>query len=239
MGNLFNNPRFIVPFAIFAALFLLYRVVPDPFEAVLTSFSKQPAATPPTSQVKAPVEVSEPLAVEYMGALLRERWLPERWRQFANLQRDPFVASYIEPEEPEMPIFVLQDEAPPPPMPEDLATYIVENIGLDADGFFVRFGQLRIREGEKLGSELVQQIAVPEMRLGVDSLDLVTQHLSGLQIDATAPEADPPSVFIDGNLFREGDLVLRSPVLAVGEVRSDRVSLLDRGGRIWWLYMQE
>ena len=155
----------------------------------------------------------------------------------AKLQRDPFVAGYVEPEELEILELAVVDE-PPPPLPEDLATYIVENIGLDGEGFFVRFGSQRIREGEKLGSEVVRQIAVPDMT-GVGALDALSERLPWMQLDATAPEANPPSVVIDGNLFLEGDLVLRRPVLAVGQVLDNKVKLLDGEGRSWWLQMDE
>ena len=239
MRNLFNNPKVIIPLALFAALFLSYRITPKAFDSFLNvlPFRSVPAALSNESNISSR-EVPEPRAVEYMGALLRERWLPERWRQFAKLQRDPFVAGYIEPEEPGIPEEVENIEEAPPPLPEDIATYIVENIGLDSAGFFVRFGNQRIRQGEKLGSEVVHQIAVPNM-MGDATLDAVTERLSWMRLDATAPEADPPSVVIDGNLFLEGDLVQRRPVLAVGQVMDNKVFLLDAEGRNWPLQMQE
>lgn len=237
MRSILNNPRVILPLALVAALFLAYRLSPGGFRSILDEFIPDRFAELPTPvRANSNVKLEEPRAVEYMGGLLRERWLPERWRQFANLQRDPFVASYIEPEEPSVPERASED--PPPPLPEDLATYIVENIGLDDEGFFVRFGSKRIREGEMLGSEVVHQITVPGAGGGN-----VQASLKGLvpemQLVATAPGADPPSAVIDGRLFLEGDLVLRRPVLALDKVSDEKVSLLDREGRRWWLDLQE
>lgn len=238
MGSIFNNPRLIIPLALFAAVFFGYRTAPDVFDSLLEYLPSRSASAQSNLDVASPkADLTEPRAVEYMGALLRERWLPERWRQFAKLQRDPFVAGYVEPEELEILELAVVEE-PPPPLPEDLATYIVENIGLDGEGFFVRFGSQRIREGEKLGSEVVRQIAVPDMT-GVGALDALSERLPWMQLDATAPEANPPSVVIDGNLFLEGDLVLRRPVLAVGQVLDNKVKLLDGEGRSWWLQMDE
>lgn len=239
MGSIFNNPRVIVPLALFAAIFLGYRIAPDAYKSLMDFLPVRSTPSGFSSDLSAPSsELPEPRAVEYMGALLRERWLPERWRQFAKLQRDPFVAGYIEPEELEIFEEVAEVEIPPPPLPEDLATYIVENIGLDSEGFFVRFGSQRIRKGEKLGSEVVRQIAVPNI-MGDAALDALTERLSWMRLDATAPEADPPSVVIDGKLFLEGDLVLRRPVLAVGQVLDNKVMLLDVEGRDWSLRMEE
>lgn len=239
MRSTFNDPRVILPLALVAALFLAYRIAPGSFQSLL-DFLPARSAAPAVSLGAgfASAEQAEPRAVEYMGCLLRERWLPERWRQFANLQRDPFVAGYIEPEQPELPEQVEEEEGPPLPLPEDLATYIVENIGLDEQGFFVRFGRKRIREGEMLGSEVVHQITVPGTG-GDDLLASLTRLVPGMKLDATAPGADPPSAVIDGRLYLEGELVSRRPVLAVDQVSGDKVSLLDREGRKWWLHLQE
>ncbi|MGC6455510.1 MAG: hypothetical protein ACON39_00910 [Coraliomargaritaceae bacterium] len=238
MGSIFNNPRVIIPLALFSVVFLVYRTVPEAFDSLLNFLPTRSSLVQSESLLDPSTkDLAEPRAVEYMGALLRERWLPERWRQFAKLQRDPFVAGYVEPEEPEIPVIVA-DEEPPPPLPEDLATYIVENIGLDSEGYFVRFGSQRIREGEKLGSEVVRQIVVPDMT-GAVALDALSELLPWMQLDATAPEANPPSVVIDGQLFLEGDLVLRRPVLAVGQVMDNKVRLLDGEGRYWLLEMDE
>ena len=109
---------------------------------------------------------------------------------------------------------------------------------MDEQGFFVRFGRKRIREGEMLGSEVVHQITVPGTG-GDDLLASLTRLVPGMKLDATAPGADPPSAVIDGRLYLEGELVSRRPVLAVDQVSGDKVSLLDREGRKWWLHLQE
>lgn len=238
MRSILNNPRVILPLALGAVLFLAYRLAPEDFLSILEGVLPARSSVPVASvSANIDMDTDEPRVVQYMGSLLRERWLPERWRQFAKLQRDPFVAGYVEPEIPEIPEQA-EEDVPPPPLPEDLATYIVENIGLDADGFFVRFGSKRIREGEMLGSEVVHQITVPDMA-GDNVLATLAQMVPGMQLDATAPGADPPSAVIDGRLFVEGDLVSRRPVLALDRISEDRVSLLDREGRTWWLELEE
>ena len=119
----------------------------------------------------------------------------------------------------------------PTPVAEDLASYIVENLGLDADGFFVRFGSRRIRAGEMLGSQMISQISVPGPR--EVAAETIQRVVSQLQLEATSTESSPRSAQISGSYYLEGDLVSRAPILALYRVFSQQVEVIDREGRIW------
>jgi len=237
MRRLFNNPKIVLPLALVSGCIIAYRVAPGAFQSVINFMPDMQRENTVAYKKEVDQHNSGSEAIEYMGALLRERWLPNRWRQFARIQGDPFVADYIEPEQPDLPEIIFEEE-PLPPLPEDIATYIVENIGLDDEGFFVRFGRQRIREGGMLGSEVVHQISVPGLN-GDALTDALDRLVPALKLDATAPDAEPPSAVINGNYLIEGDLVSRRPVLAIGQVAPDKVMLLDREGRNWWLYLDE
>ena len=232
MRKLLNNPRVVLPMAILALLWVLvsYGMI-TPLE--LDLFNSRGSSTKQFSITRKNPEVS--VSDRAVESLIKEQWLPRSWQRYSVIQHEPFVADYIFEEVAELePINVVgvePENIPVPKTAEELATYIVENLGLDEDGFFVRFGSHRIRVGEMLGSQMISQISVPGPReVAADSIQFYT---SQLRLEATSTESSPKSAQISESYYLEGDLVSRSPVLALYRVFTGNVELIDREGRIW------
>ena len=232
MRKLLNNPRVVLPLAIVASLWVLvsYGVI-TPLQ--LDLFNSQGSRTKQFSISRKNPEVS--VSDRAVESLIKEQWLPRSWQRYSVIQHEPFVADYIFEEVAELePINVVgvePENIPVPKTAEELATYIVENLGLDEDGFFVRFGSRRIRVGEMLGSQMISQISVPGPReVPADSIQFYT---SQLRLEATSTESSPKSAQISESYYLEGDLVSKSPVLALHRVFTGNVELIDREGRIW------
>ena len=232
MRKLLNNPRVVLPMAILALLWVLvsYGMI-TPLE--LDLFNSRGSSTKQFSITRKNPEVS--VSDRAVESLIKEQWLPRSWQRYSVIQHEPFVADYIFEEVAELePINVVgvePENIPVPKTSEELATYIVENLGLDEDGFFVRFGSRRIRVGEMLGSQMISQISVPGPReVAADSIQFYT---SQLRLEATSTESSPKSAQISESYYLEGDLVSRSPVLALYRVFTGNVELIDREGRIW------
>jgi hypothetical protein len=218
--------------AILALLWVLvsYGMI-TPLE--LDLFNSRGSSTKQFSITRKNPEVS--VSDRAVESLIKEQWLPRSWQRYSVIQHEPFVADYIFEEVAELePINVVgvePENIPVPKTAEELATYIVENLGLDEDGFFVRFGSRRIRVGEMLGSQMISQISVPGPReVAADSIQFYT---SQLRLEATSTESSPKSAQISESYYLEGDLVSRSPVLALYRVFTGNVELIDREGRIW------
>lgn len=232
MRKLLNNPRVVLPMAILALLWVLvsYGVI-TPLE--LDLFNSQGSSTKQFSITRKNPEVS--VSDRAVESLIKEQWLPRSWQRYSVIQHEPFVADYIFEEvaelEPINAVGVEPENIPVPKTAEELATYIVENLGLDEEGFFVRFGSRRIRVGEMLGSQMISQISVPGPReVAADSIQFYT---SQLRLEATSTESSPKSAQISESYYLEGDLVSKSPVLALYRVFTGNVELIDREGRIW------
>ena len=148
MRKLLNNPRVVLPMAILALLWVLvsYGVI-TPFE--LDLFNSRGSSTKQFSITRKNPEVS--VSDRAVESLIKEQWLPRSWQRYSVIQHEPFVADYIFEEVAELePINVVgvePENIPVPKTAEELATYIVENLGLDEECFFVRFGSRRIRVG--------------------------------------------------------------------------------------------
>ena len=232
MRKLLNNPRVVLPLAILALLWVLvsYGVI-TPLK--LDLFNSRSSSTKQFSITRKNPEVS--VSDRAVESLIKEQWLPRSWQRYSVIQHEPFVADYIFEEVAELePINVVgvePENIPVPKTAEELATYIVENLGLDEEGFFVRFGSRRIRVGEMLGSQMISQISVPGPReVSSDSIQFYT---SQLRLEATSTESSPKSAQISESYYLEGDLVSKSPVLALHRVFTGNVELIDREGRIW------
>lgn len=191
MRKLLNNPRLVIPLAIFALLWVLvnYGVI-APID--LDIFNSGRSASDTFHVARKNLEVSESdRAVE---SLIKEQWLPRRWQKYSVIQHEPFVADFVFDKVEELkPIDVIDRELEPLTIPktaEELESYIVEHLGLDENGFFVRFGRIRKREGDMLrtidGRELVLgSIALAEERRTEAEHDAtIALHLSRMQVQA-------------------------------------------------------
>ena len=232
MRKLLNNPRVVLPLAILALLWVLvsYGVI-TPLN--LDLFNSRSSSTKQFSITRKNPEVS--VSDRAVESLIKEQWLPRSWQRYSVIQHEPFVADYIFEEVAELePINVVgvePENIPVPKTAEELATYIVENLGLDEAGFFVRLGSRKIRVGEMLGSQMISQISVPGPR--VVTTDTIQLFISQLRLEATSTQSSPRSAQISESYYLEGDLVSRSPVLALYRVFAENVELIDREGRIW------
>lgn len=212
MRKLLNNPRLVIPLAIFALLWVLvnYGVI-APID--LDIFNSGPSASVTFHVARKNLEVSESdRAVE---SLIKEQWLPRRWQKYSVIQHEPFVADFVfdkvEELKPRVDDFI---DPAPEPLPilttvEELDSYIVEHLGLDENGFFVRFGRIRKREGDMLrtidGRELVlgSVALAEERRTGEEHAAMIAIHLSRMQVQAVmrnVPTEVPPAVLS----FEEG-----------------------------------
>jgi hypothetical protein len=78
---------------------------------------------------------------------------------------------------------------------------------------------------------MISQISVPGPR--VVTTDTIQLFISQLRLEATSIQSSPRSAQISESYYLEGDLVSRSPVLALYRVFAENVELIDREGRIW------
>ncbi len=231
MRKLLNEPRVVVPVALVVLLWVLFSYgVITPVKLNLFNSERSSGKQFVVKRNTPKARVSD-RAVE---SLIKEQWLPRRWQMYSAIQGEPFVANHIfeEAEELEpMAVGAKPEVLPTPKTAEELSTYIVENLGLDEAGFFVRFGSRRIRVGEMLGSQMISQISVPGPRLV--TADTIQLFISQLRLEATSTQSSPRSAQISESYYLEGDLVSKSPVLALHRVFAEYVELIDREGRIW------
>lgn len=229
--KLLNEPRVVIPLAVVVLLWVLFSYgVLKPLK--LNIFNSDRKHSMPFSVTKNSRETM--VNDRVIESLIKEQWLPRRWQRYSVIKHEPFVADYAFDEIEQLAPVVVADavaEDLPTPVAEDLASYIVENLGLDADGFFVRFGSRRIRAGEMLGSQMISQISVPGPR--EVAAETIQRVVSQLQLEATSTESSPRSAQISGSYYLEGDLVSRAPILALYRVFSQQVEVIDREGRIW------
>jgi hypothetical protein len=196
MRKLLNNPRLVLPLAAFALLWVLVRYeVITPID--LDIFNSGPSTSSTFHVSRKNLELSESdRAVE---SLIKEQWLPRRWQKYSVIQHEPFVADFVFDKVEELkPIDVIDMELEPLTIPktaEELESYIVEHLGLDENGFFVRFGRIRKREGDMLrtidGRELVLgSIALAEeRRTEAEHAATIALHLSRMQVQAVMRNA--------------------------------------------------
>lgn len=254
MRKYLNNPRFVIPLAVFAMLWLAYRYnlldewIPHNALPVSNTFKPSVAA------------VSKPGQSEtrrQMSSLIRNQWLPRNWEKYSAIRKEPFLANYsFEKADLEYSSPVAAVEVPVPVViaPDALDDYIAENIGLDKLGFFVRFDSIYKREGDIIyttdGRELVLgKIAIAdEARTGVAHQDRVLEVLAEMKLYGVVSDSSEvadsdlsdttqikKSAVItggiqDGGIYQLGDLLCRNPVLGLAAVHNDQVEVVDRYG---------
>ena len=195
MRKYLNNPRIIIPLALLVMLWvcnsygLLDQLLPD--------FSNQPQSLAASQVVVEKEVIALTPSGRVMQGLVRDQWLLRNWRKSSAINNEPFVAnfSFVKNELPEgssapevVDEVVVID-------PGTLDQYIVEHLGLDEMGFFVRFGTINKRQGDllmtKSGMELVLgSIALAEARRSkAEHAATISMHLSQMQLQAVMKNA--------------------------------------------------
>ena len=208
MRKYLNNPRIIIPLALLVMLWvcnsygLLDQLLPD--------FSNQPQSLAATQVVVKKEVIALTPSGRVMQGLVRDQWLLRNWRKSSAINNEPFVANFSFAKN------ELPEESSAPEVVEEVVVidpgtldqYIVEHLGLDEMGFFVRFGSINKRQGDLLyttdGRELVLgSIALAEeRRTEAEHAATIVTHLSGMQLQA---------------VMKNAPIELVSPVLPVPE----------------------
>lgn len=253
MRRLLNNPKIVLPAALIVAVILSIR-----FEYLDVDRIKGYFAAKESLNFDFTLEtevIPENRLSVCTKVLSRDRWLRRNWQELSSMQRDLFVTDvsleavslaeitldFGVDSESEVETIELTEET--------LQSYIAQNMGLDADGFFVRFGVIRKREGDDLkmkdGNRLsLGKIIVPEViELNESvSLDVIDAYVADLKLDATSPlertfEGESPTdMDADANAetevrFREGDLLNDAIIEQLPSLqRTKFASAVIRGG---------
>ena len=226
MRKYLNNPRIVIPLALFVVLWVCHSY--GLLDQLLPDFSDQPQSLAAT-QVAVEKEV---LALtpsgRVMQGLVRDQWLLRSWSKSSAIKNEPFVANFSFaknelPEETSAPEVV---EEVVVINPVTLDQYIVEHLGLDEMGFFVRFGPINKRQGDllmtKSGAELVLgSIALAEERRTEAEHDaIIVIVLSRMQLLAVIKNASKDVIsaaddFVLADLTTAEDIALSTePSLA-------------------------
>jgi hypothetical protein len=262
MRKYLNNPRIVIPLALFVVLWVCHSY--GLLDQLLPDFSDQPQSLAAT-QVAVEKEV---LALtpsgRVMQGLVRDQWLLRSWSKSSAIKSEPFVANFIFAKS------ELLEETPANEVVEEvveevvvidpvtLDQYIVDHLGLDELGFFVRFGPINKRQGDSLmtksGVELVLgSIALAEeRRTEAEHAATVALHLSRMQLRAVIKNAlseviSDPSVAEDVALttelaelsvamasklegtFREGDTVNADSINRFDENQTSASAVISGG----------
>jgi len=166
-------------------------------DQLLPDFSNQPQSLAATQVVIEKEVIVLTPSGRVMQGLVREQWLLRNWRKSSAIKNEPFVANFSFAKN------ELPEGSPAPQVVEEVVTidpvtldqYIVQHLGLDEMGFFVRFGSINKRQGDLLhttdGRELVLgSIALAEeRRTEAEHAATIVTHLSGMQLQAVMKNA--------------------------------------------------
>lgn len=243
MRQYLNNPKVVIPAALLALLFFLFRIGIFENINIKAYFEKKAVLTVEENKPTAVLEIE---ASRIAAAFTKERWLPNNWQQYATLKRELFVADY-QMEEEALPSVELAIKVDPVTgeveiEEEQLTSYIAENMGLDHTGFFVRFGVIRKREGDDLKTKDGQaltlgKIAIPDQGQlnGNGAYRTVEAVIAGMTLEATSPveteavETVAEEMDLVPEVYREGDIV--TPELVERKpVRREYASAVILGG---------
>ncbi|MFL2832649.1 MAG: hypothetical protein ACJ0BK_03445 [Coraliomargaritaceae bacterium] len=230
MRKYLNNPRIVIPLALFVVLWVCHSY--GLLDQLLPDFSDQPQSLAAT-QVAVEKEV---LALtpsgRVMRGLVRDQWLLRGWSNSSAINSEPFVANFSFAKNelpegisaPEVVEEVVEEAVVIDPFTLD--QYIVDHLGLDEMGFFVRFGPINKRQGDllmtKSGAELVLgSIALAEeRRTEADHDATIALVLSRMQLRAVIKNASKDVIsaaddFILADLTTAEDIALSTePSLA-------------------------
>ena len=195
MRKYLNNPRIIVPLALLVMLWVCHSY--GLLDQLLPDFSNQPQSLAATQVVIEKEVIVFTPSGRVMQGLVRDQWLLRNWRKSSAINNEPFVANFSFAKN------ELPEESSAPEVVEEVVVidpgtldqYIVEHLGLDEMGFFVRFGTINKRQGDllmtKSGMELVLgSIALAEAkRSKAEHAATISMHLSQMQLQAVMKNA--------------------------------------------------
>ena len=190
MRKYLNNPRIIIPLALVVMLWVCHSY--GLLDQLLPDFSSQPQSLAATQVVIEKEVIVLTPSGRVMQGLVRDQWLLRNWRKSSTISNEPFVANFSF-EKNELPEGITTPEVVEEVVVIDPVTfdqYIVEHLGLDELGFFVRFGSINKRQGDllmtKSGAELVLvSIALAEERRSeAEHAATILMHLSKMQLQA-------------------------------------------------------
>ncbi len=229
MRKYLNNPRIVIPLAVLVMLWVCHSY--GLLDQWLPDFSNQPQSLAANQVVIEKEVLALTPSGQVMQGLVRDQWLLRNWTKSSAIKNEPFVAnfSFAKNELPEgsfRPIAAVAEEVVVDPVTLD--QYIVEHLGLDEMGFFVRFGTINKRQGDllmtKSGVELVLgSIALAETRRSkAEHAATISMHLSQMQLQA---------------VMKNAPIEVISPVLSVPEdngpisplVTDDTASVVELG----------
>ena len=195
MRKYLNNPRIIIPLALLVMLWVCYSY--GLLDQLLPDLSDQPQSLAATQVVVEKEVLALTPSGRVMQGLVRDQWLLRNWRKSSAIKNEPFVAnfSFAKNELPEGDTTPEVVEEVVVIDPVTLDQYIVEHLGLDEMGFFVRFGTINKRQGDllmtKSGMELVLgSIALAEARRSkAEHAATISMHLSRMQLQAVMKNA--------------------------------------------------
>jgi|GEM_PF-691202 len=224
MRKYLNNPRIVIPLALFVMLWVCHSY--GLLDQLLPDFSNQPQSLAANQVVIEEEVLALTPSGRVMQGLLRDKWLLSNWTKSSAIKNEPFVANFS----------FAKNELPegitgPIPMPEvveevvlidpfTLDQYIVEHLGLDEMGFFVRFGTINKRQGDllmtKSGMELVLgSIALAEERRSeAEHAATILMHLSRMELQAVMKNT--PTEVISPILSLPEDNALILPLVTDG-----------------------
>ena len=195
MRKYLNNPRIVIPLALFVVLWVCQSY--GLLDQLLPNFLNQPQSLAATQvAVEKEVLVLTPSG-RVMQGLVRDQWLLRSWSKSSAIKSEPFVANFSFTKN-ELPEGISANEVAEEVVVIDAVTldqYIVEHLGLDEMGFFVRFGSINKRQGDLLrttdGRELVLgSIALAEeRRTDAEHAATVALHLGQMQLRAVIKNA--------------------------------------------------
>ena len=173
MRKYLNNPRIVIPLALFVVLWVCHSY--GLLDQLLPDFSDKPQSLTATQVAVEKEALALTPSGRVMQGLVRDQWLLRSWSKSSAIKSEPFVANFSfakselleETSAPEAVEEVVEEVVVIDPVTLD--QYIVEHLGLDEMGFFVRFGSINKRQGDllmtKSGVELVLgSIALAEER---------------------------------------------------------------------------
>ena len=230
MRKYLNNPRIVIPLALFVVLWVCHSY--GLLDQLLPDFSDQPQSLAATQVAVEKEALALTPSGRVMQGLVRDQWLLRSWSKSSAIKSEPFVANFSfakselleETSAPEAVEEVVEEVVVIDPVTLD--QYIVEHLGLDEMGFFVRFGSINKRQGDllmtKSGVELVLgSIALAEERRTEAEHDaIIVIVLSRMQLLAVIKNASKDVIsaaddFVLADLTTAEDIALSTePSLA-------------------------
>ena len=230
MRKYLNNPRIVIPLALFVVLWVCHSY--GLLDQLLPDFSDQPQSLAATQVAVEKEVIALTPSGRVMKGLVRDQWLLRSWSKSSAINSEPFVANFSFAKNelpegisaPEVVEEVVEEAVVIDPFTLD--QYIVDHLGLDEMGFFVRFGPINKRQGDllmtKSGAELVLgSIALAEeRRTEADHNATIALVVSRMQLRAVIKNASKDVIsaaddFILADLTTAEDIALSTePSLA-------------------------